>query len=223
MSVASAETVAIPAAPPVNSARPTVSGTAQRGATLTGAPGTWSGIGNATTYQWQASPDGNSWTAITNATAAQRTLVVADVGKYLRVLVTVNNPEGSATASSVPVGPIAGAPPANTVRPTVSGVVRRAETLVSALGTWTGADNSYDYQWQRSADGTTWTAIAGATRPAYDLAVADVNLFVRVLITASNVDGTASAASAATVKVPSARRSTPPRRRSPAPPAAASR
>ena len=30
----------------------------QRGQTLTGTTGTWSGIGNSTSYQWQSSPDG---------------------------------------------------------------------------------------------------------------------------------------------------------------------
>src|SRR5215213_8342839 len=39
--------------PPVNSARPTVSGTAQRGGTLIASAGTWAGVGNSYRYQWQ--------------------------------------------------------------------------------------------------------------------------------------------------------------------------
>ena len=51
-------TTPVLAAGPLNQTPPTVSGTAQRGLTLTGTPGTWSGIGNSTGYQWQSSADG---------------------------------------------------------------------------------------------------------------------------------------------------------------------
>ena len=40
---------------------------AQRGLTLTGTAGTWSGIGNTYSYQWQSSPDGTTWTDLAGA------------------------------------------------------------------------------------------------------------------------------------------------------------
>src|SRR4030095_13365252 len=38
---------------PVNTIAPTISGTAQRAATLTATPGTWTGNGTTIGYQWQ--------------------------------------------------------------------------------------------------------------------------------------------------------------------------
>lgn len=200
----SAATIAVPSSPPVNSARPVVTGSATRGSQLTGTNGTWTGIGNQATYQWQSSLDGTTWTAITNATSSARTLTASDVGRYLRLLVTMTNPEGVVSVASVATAQVVATPPTNTARPTISGTVQRSQTLVGTLGTWTGADTVYDYQWQRSTDGSTWTAISGATRPSYDLGVADVGATVRLLITASNPDGVGTATSLPTTTVPSA-------------------
>ena len=88
----SAPTAPVLAAGPLNQTPPTVSGTAQRGLTLTGTSGTWSGIGNTISYQWQSSADGTTWTNLTGATGTTYVLAGADVGRYLRLLVTVTNP-----------------------------------------------------------------------------------------------------------------------------------
>lgn len=204
VTAASTATVPVPSSLPVNSARPVLTGTAARGALLTGTTGTWTGIGNQPSYQWQSSLDGVSWTAIANATSSARTVTTSDVGRYLRLLVTMTNPEGTSSVASLATVPVSAAPPVNTVRPTVSGTIQRGQTLVGTLGTWTGADTVYDYQWQRSPDGVVWTAISGATRPSYDLVAADVGGSVRLLITASNPDGVGTATSVATITVPSA-------------------
>ena len=89
---ASAPTMPVLAAGPLNETPPTVSGTAQRGLTLTGTAGTWSGIGNAISYQWQSSSDGTTWTNIAGATAPTYALGGPAVGSYLRLLVTVPTP-----------------------------------------------------------------------------------------------------------------------------------
>ncbi|MDA0181890.1 S8 family serine peptidase [Solirubrobacter phytolaccae] len=200
----SSPTIAVPSSLPANNARPVVTGTASRGSQLSGTTGSWTGIGNLPSFQWQSSLDGVTWTSIQGATASSRVLATSDVGRYIRLLVTMTNPEGATTASSVQTAQVVATPPTNTARPVVTGTVQRAQTLVGTLGTWTGNDNVYDYLWQRSSDGTTWTAIQGATRPAYDLTVADVGMQVRLLITASNPDGVTNAASVATAAVPSA-------------------
>ena len=90
----STPTVTIPSAPPVNTVRPAISGTAQRASTLTGSPGTWSGIGNGYAYQWQRSSNGTTWVDIAGATATGYELTVADVGASVRLLVTATNPDG---------------------------------------------------------------------------------------------------------------------------------
>src|SRR5262249_11410449 len=66
-------------------------------------------------------------------------------------------------------------------------------------GTWSGNGNTIGYQWQRGT-----VDIAGATGQTYDLTAADVGATVRVVVTASNPDGTSSKASAPTAPVKAA-------------------
>jgi hypothetical protein len=195
----SAPTATIPSAPPVNTATPALTGTAQRGKMLIGNAGTWSGIGNSASFQWQASTDGSTWKPVDGATSATYPLGVGDVGSYLRLLITMTNPDGTASAVSAATAKVLSAPPVNTVMPAVSGTAQRASTLTATLGTWIGNDNTYTYQWQRDA-----VDIARATDPTYTLTAADVNHTVRVLVIATNPDGTAVAASAPTATIPSA-------------------
>ncbi|MGZ4166532.1 MAG: hypothetical protein ACXVFO_08000 [Solirubrobacteraceae bacterium] len=205
VSAPSPATVAVSATPPVNTAVPAISGAAQRGLVLTSAVGTWDGIGDMFTFQWQRSADATTWTNITGATGQSYQLTVADEGDAVRLLVTGTNPDGSASAASAPSATVAATRPVNTVPQVISGSAQRGQTLSSSLGTWLGIGNSYAYQWQRSTDsGTTWTNIAGATTGSYPLGVTDENSQLRVVITASNADGTSSVASAATATVPTA-------------------
>ena len=95
---------------------------------------------------------------------------------------------------------VSGAPPVNTVRPTITGTVQRASTLTAGEGAWIGTGNTYAYQWQRGT-----TDIAGATGPTYTLTAGDVGAAIRVVVTATNPDGAVAAASTATISVPSAR------------------
>src|SRR3954447_21515942 len=95
---ASEPTTPVLAAGPVNQAAPTVTGRAQRGLTLTGTSGSWSGLGNVTSYAWQSSPDGVTWAPVAGATTSTYTLAVGDVGRFLRLVVTVTNPDNTAVA-----------------------------------------------------------------------------------------------------------------------------
>ena len=79
---------------------PTISGAAQRGATLTSIQGTWTGIGNAYSQQWQRSSDGTTWTNITGATGAAYTLAIADEGDEVRLNVTATNPDGTVSVAT---------------------------------------------------------------------------------------------------------------------------
>ena len=155
---ASAPTSLITSAAPVNTKTPSVSGTAQRLSTLWGDGGTWSGIGNSYTYQWQHSSDGgNSWSDITGATGLYYMLDVADEGTQLRLQVTASNADGVAVTASQPTAVIPTSPPLNTLAPTVSGTAQRIQVLTATQGTWTGVANTYAYQWQHSSDGSNWT------------------------------------------------------------------
>jgi hypothetical protein len=91
----------------------------------------------------------------------------------------------------------AAAAPQNTAPPTISGQAREGSTLTAENGTWSNTPTSFTYQWQRcNTDSTGCANIAGATRQTYTLTAADVDHRVRVVVTATNADGSASANSA---------------------------
>ena len=198
VTAASAATATVPSAPPVNSVRPSVSGTAQRGSTLSGAAGTWAGIGNSGSYQWQSSSDGTAWTDLAGATTRPTSSPSATPATSCACW----SPSPTPTAPRAPRASrprrVVSLPPVNTGRPAITGSVQRGSTLLGSPGTWGGLGNTYAFQWQRSGDGTTWANIAGATSTGYELTAADVGATVRLLVTASNPDGSAAADSTAT-------------------------
>src|SRR5262249_37086106 len=151
---------AVSAAPPVAINSPTITGAPLRGDTLNSTQGTWSGIGNAYSDQWQRSADGGTtWTNITGATTASYTLTTSDVGDVVRLLITPVNPDATVSAPSNVTATVAATAPVNTAVPGISGAAQRGLTLNSAVGTWNGIGDVFTFQWQRSADGTTWTNI----------------------------------------------------------------
>jgi hypothetical protein len=191
----------VPISAPAVTVRPAVAGTAVRGTALSSTRGTWDGLGNSYAYQWQRD-SGAGFVDIAGATGTAYTLTVADEGARVRLLVTASNPDGTLSAASDPTATVAAAPPANTLRPAVSGTAQRAATLTATTGNWSGVANTLAFQWQRSADGgATWTAINGATSLSYTLGLADVGAIVRMLVTATNDDGIATATSSATATV----------------------
>ena len=106
----STPTATVTSAPPVNTARPAITGTVQRGAILTAGQGTWTGNGNTYAYQWQR--DGAN---IPDATGSTYTLAPDDVGKAIRVVVTGSNPDGFEAAASTATATVPSAAPVNTV------------------------------------------------------------------------------------------------------------
>jgi hypothetical protein len=104
VTVRSAATAPVGApAPPVNTAPPTISGTAQQGQTLTASPGTWSGSPPTFAYQWQhCDAAATTCTDIGGATAATYVPTAIDAGFAIRVVVTASGPAGTASAASAP-------------------------------------------------------------------------------------------------------------------------
>src|SRR5205807_25938 len=71
----SAQTPSVAAAPPANTAPPSISGTTTDGQTLTAANGTWSGTPGSYSYQWQScDAAGGNCQSIQGATASTYTL-----------------------------------------------------------------------------------------------------------------------------------------------------
>jgi len=108
---------------PVNTARPSISGDAIVGSTLTAENGTWTGSPTFT-YQWlQCDRFGGSCVQVVGATGKTYGVRFADVSGTLRVAVTAKNADGSTTRRSTPsdiVAPL----------PVVSTPGNRAPTIV---------------------------------------------------------------------------------------------
>ncbi|MEY4276026.1 MAG: Stenotrophomonas phage Moby, partial [Actinomycetota bacterium] len=92
---------------PVNTVTPTLAGTAKVGSTLQSTEGTWNDTTVlSTTYKWQSSPDGATWTDIAGAAASSYTTVTGDAGLYIRSAVTKTNGNGATTAFSAASLPV---------------------------------------------------------------------------------------------------------------------
>ena len=188
---------------PVNLALPLIQGTAQEGQILTATTGTWTGSPTSYSYQWQRrSAGGQSWVGVGGATSASYTVRTVDVGMAIRVVVVAANASGSRSAASAPTQPVLPAPPVNLSQPQVSGAPMENETVAATAGSWSGTPTGYVYAWERcDLDGGDCVAIAGTAGASYTLAGADVGRRVRVVVTASNAAGSASAASPASAAI----------------------
>ena len=202
---ATAYVEAQPNTPPVNTAPPSFTGTAQYGQSLSvNSTGTWTGGNNSFTYQWQrAASDQGPFSDISGATLSTYTAGTDDLGKYLRVSVIATNNTGTSTvvysgSSLVVVDQSA----SNTVVPAISGTVTVDSTLSATSGTWDGTRNSYAYQWLRATtSGGTYSEITGATSSTYTLTTDDGGKFLKVRVTATNTAGSATAFSSATTAI----------------------
>ena len=109
-----------------------------------------------------------------------------------------------------PAAPVA-APsqvPANTAEPTISGRAEQGRALSVSRGSWSGSGPvAYAYRWVRCGpeggrpDGGDCIPIAGATQTRYDLRGADVGFRMRVRVTATNSQGSQTAATNPTAVV----------------------
>jgi hypothetical protein len=101
--------------------------------------------------------------------------------------------------------------PANTAEPRVSGTPRVGEVLRTTSGAWTGTEPiTYAYQWRRCdgagrPDASDCARITNADNASYVVRQADVGFRIRSRVTATNADGSASAASNPTAVVTTAR------------------
>jgi hypothetical protein len=198
---------------PTNTTPPAISGTDTEGDTLKASTGAWTGSPTSYAYQWQAcNTSGTSCANILGATAATYTLAASDVGHRLRVTVTAVNAGGSTPASSnatatvteVASPPPPPQPPVNSALPTIGGATTESQTLTAGKGTWTNSPTSYGYQWQDcNASGTSCSNISAATSSSYTLLAGDVDHTIRVIVTATNAGGSASATSTNTAVITS--------------------
>lgn len=207
LTVASDPTTAVAPLPaPSNSAVPEITGTAQRLQTVrVSSNGTWAPRPAGYAFQWlRCDATGASCTPIDGAVSSGYVLQSADVGSTVRASVTARNAAGSATAQSAPTAVVTGLAPANVSLPTINGTKQVGKAMSVALGTWTGArDTIYTYVWQRCSDTTLsdCATIDGANKATYVAASGDADKRVRVIVTGTNADGSATATSSVTPAV----------------------
>jgi hypothetical protein len=102
------------------------------------------------------------------------------------------------------------AAPTNTTEPRILGTARIGVTLTANRGLWTGDPSSYRYQWVRCpesggrSDGSDCAAVGGATQQQYDVTASDAGRRLRVRVTATNADGSETAASNASALIQAA-------------------
>ena len=207
--------------PPVNTAAPTITGTAKVDSTLTAAKGTWSGLPAPTYgYQWyrctatgaaaDALVSANGCSAISGATSATYKVDDPDYSKYLRVRVIGTNSYGSDTKFSATTAKVAASIATNTSAPTIAGTTTVNSTLTGSKGSWAGYPApTYAYQWLRcTATGAAadalpsgCTAISGATGSTYRLVDLDYGKYLRLKVVGTNTLGADTKYSATSAKI----------------------
>jgi hypothetical protein len=122
-----------------------------------------------------------------------------------------------AALATIALAGVAGAqqernPPTVRATPTIQGEAREGKTLTATRGEWGGKTPiRYAYQWRRcQASGANCANIAGQTNSTYAVRAADVDRTIRVRVTATNDDGSATAVSPPTPVVVSATNPLPP-------------
>ncbi len=112
----------------------------------------------------------------------------------LVVLAICAVPVASAEASGGPI---------DTVAPAIKGIPKDGTNLYAVRGKWTGVGTiTYAYQWQLcNASGGECADVTGAESTVFKPSPPDVGSTVRLTVTASDAEGSTSAASPATAKV----------------------
>jgi hypothetical protein len=132
----------------------------------------------------------------------RRLLAAAGLTAAFALVVTVFATMGTAESSTASQAQYA---PSNSGAPTITGNAQEGQTLTANPGTWASSSNvSYAYQWQRcNTTGAACIDIASAKSQTYTVATADVGTTLRVVVTATNTDGSSSAPSSPTAVVTS--------------------
>ncbi len=189
---------------PLNLARPTVSGTALIGQTLTAENGTW--VGTPTieyAYQWYACTL-SGCEKIAGQTERTHKIEIGEIGDSFEVEVTATNAQGTAAATSEQTNLVGGNAPVESEAPEISGTPTAGQLLTASSGKWSGTEPIvYEYEWLRcnTSGAECAQASAPSALPLYTAAAADVGHTLRVKVIATNIAGKGDAESAPTATV----------------------
>ena len=187
------------AAPPTETAQPTLEGTFRRGSTISTSNGSWSNSPTSFSYRWQRC-DAAGAACATVAGESSRTyrLRADDVGRTVRAIVTARNADGTGQANTKTSPVIAdNVTPANTQAPTISGSAVVGGTLTASEGTWTGGP-TFAFIWLQCDQAGATCGDTNARGRTYGVRAEDLGRTIRVQVQARNPRGSATAQSAQT-------------------------
>ena len=180
---------------PFSTTSPSISGTAQKTATLTGSAGVWSQSPSSYTYKWKrSSTAGGSYVDIAGATGLTYTVTADDVDKYLKFEVTATNGNGSSSEMSSATAQVTDLPnsvaatlgtPSSTASgftvaitnfsslgsytigvTTSAGSVSRSSGIVTVSGLAAGASATLTVTTSRSGYNDATSTVTGSSTPA---------------------------------------------------------
>ena len=178
---ATSSPLTIAAVVPINLAIPTLGGIAGVGQPLTCNIGSWSNSPTSYSYAWLR--DG---TVSIGTNSPNYTTVSGDGTHTITCTVTATNSFGS-SAPATSAGLAIGIAPVNTVAPAAT---LGSNSVSTTNGAWNNSPTGFTYQWLRGG-----VNISGATASTYTFVLADANTSLSCAVTASNVSGSATAAS----------------------------
>ncbi len=192
-------TAAVVGVAPKNVELPVITGPAQEGQLLSVSSGAWSGtVASGYLYAWERCA-GKRCSEIAGATTPSYRVAAADVGDTLRASVTDQNLAGSKSATSLATPTVTYGPPVPVGFPAISGRLREGGTLEASTGRWVGAGPiEYAYTWEACNTEGACTHAAGSS---YVLGAGTAGDTVKLVVSARNKLGTASASSVASPTV----------------------
>jgi len=125
-----------------------------------------SGGSGTYTYQWQSSPDNVHWTTISGATGTSYTSPGLTATTYYNVAVNSNGVLLNSNSFEVIVNPVV---IPGVLTPSLLAIASGTNPgqLNSSAASGGGCGGSFQYQWQVSTDGTSFSTISGATSLSY--------------------------------------------------------
>lgn len=172
---------------------------------VSGTPNTLAGIATGA--------DGNLWVTEGNRGRISRVTTSGVVTPYAVPRTPANldavapGPDGNIWYADPLAGKVGrvltGVTPSSTAAPAVTGTPKVGQVLTVSNGTWNHVPTGYAYSWQRcaSATGAACSAVRDQTASTYTVTRDDVGKFLIASVTATSLNGTSQASTAAAVQV----------------------